>query len=119
MEEPALTAPRVNIPHADAPVSLRLKATSCVCSVRCAPSARPSTQLALNVCSGKGGRRAEQAQREPQRTTGAGGGLCLHTPLTWARPRRPVSGSLPWLLAALQVGDDVWLADRRPCVGRK
>ena len=119
MEEPALTAPRANIPHADAPVSLQLKATGCVRSVRCTHSAGPGTQLALNVCLGKGGRRPSRRRGSRSRPQGQGEGLCLHTPLTWARPCRPVSGSLPWLLATLQVGDDVWLADWRPCVGRK
>ena len=81
-------------------------------------SRRP--QSVLNVCSGKGGRRgwagAEGAAAD--RRSGVEG-LRLRAPLTWIGPCRPISGSLPWLLASLQVGDDVWLADRRPCAGRK
>lgn len=37
-------------------------------------------------------------------------------PLTWMSPSGDFSGHLPWLLAPFQMGDHVWLADRRPCL---
>lgn len=47
-----------------------------------------------------------------------GGGLHilpLHSSLTWTSPSGDFSGHLPWLLASFQMGDHVWLTDRRPC----
>lgn len=117
MEEPALTAPRVNIARADAPVSLQLKATGCVPSVHC-PQRRSWHTVGAQCVLGEGRQEGPSRCRgSRQRTTGAVGRGSASTPRSpGPGPAGPslaaCHGSSPrsrWeMTSGLQTGGPAW-----------